>query len=65
MVASPKIYEAHVGMSSKEPKVATYLDFAETVIPRIKRMPGDFLGDPVVFGRFGTGGVGESKRIMK
>lgn len=38
MPASPKIYEAHVGMSSKEPKVATYLDFAETVIPRIKRM---------------------------
>eukprot|EP00435_Cladocopium_sp_Y103_P017907 s648_g4.t1 len=38
MPASPKIYEAHVGMSSKEPKVATYLEFAETVIPRIKRM---------------------------
>ena len=38
MPASPKIYEAHVGMSSKEPKVATYLEFAEDVIPRIKRM---------------------------
>ena len=45
MPASPKIYEAHVGMSSKEPKVATYLDFAETVIPRIKRMPGLAMAD--------------------
>lgn len=33
-----KIYEAHVGMASKDPKVATYLEFAETVLPRIKRM---------------------------
>ena len=38
MPASPKIYEAHVGMSSKEPKVATYVEFAENVLPRIKRM---------------------------
>ncbi|CAE7360721.1 SBE2.2 [Symbiodinium sp. CCMP2592] len=36
--ASPKIYEAHVGMSSKEPKVATYVEFAESVLPRIKRL---------------------------
>jgi len=33
-----KIYEAHVGMASVEPKVATYTEFAEVVLPRIKRM---------------------------
>ncbi|CAK9035203.1 unnamed protein product [Durusdinium trenchii] len=36
--ANLKIYEAHVGMGSVEPKVATYTEFAETVLPRIKRM---------------------------
>jgi len=35
---SLKIYEAHVGMASTEPKVATYLEFARDVLPRIKRM---------------------------
>lgn len=33
-----KIYEAHVGMGSVEPKVATYVEFADNVLPRIKRM---------------------------
>lgn len=33
-----KIYEAHVGMASMEPKVATYTEFAHDVLPRIKRM---------------------------
>mmetsp|Transcript_108130 Transcript_108130/g.271999 ORF Transcript_108130/g.271999 Transcript_108130/m.271999 type:complete len:2009 (+) Transcript_108130:103-6129(+) len=33
-----KIYEAHVGMGSEHPKVATYADFARDVLPRIKRM---------------------------
>ncbi|CAJ1374066.1 unnamed protein product [Effrenium voratum] len=33
-----KIYEAHVGMGSLDPKVATYTEFAEVVLPRIKRM---------------------------
>lgn len=33
-----KIYEAHVGMASSEPKVATYADFARDVLPRVKRM---------------------------
>lgn len=33
-----KIYEAHVGMGSIEPKVATYTEFADNVLPRIKRM---------------------------
>ncbi|XP_002967402.2 1,4-alpha-glucan-branching enzyme, chloroplastic/amyloplastic isoform X2 [Selaginella moellendorffii] len=32
----PRIYEAHVGMSSKEPCVASYIDFADNVLPRIK-----------------------------
>ena len=35
---APKIYEAHVGMSSNECKVATYRDFAQHVLPRIKRL---------------------------
>jgi len=33
-----KVYEGHVGMGSFDPKVATYLDFARDVLPRIKRM---------------------------
>jgi 1,4-alpha-glucan branching enzyme len=33
-----RIYEAHVGMSSEEPKVASYLHFAEHVLPRIKAL---------------------------
>jgi 1,4-alpha-glucan branching enzyme len=30
-----RIYEAHIGMSSKEPKINTYRDFADNVLPRI------------------------------
>lgn len=33
---APRIYEAHVGMSSKEPRVASYREFADNVLPRIK-----------------------------
>lgn len=33
---SPLIYEAHVGMSSEEPRVATYQEFTSQVLPRIK-----------------------------
>lgn len=33
---SLRIYEAHVGMSSMEGKVATYREFADNVLPRIK-----------------------------
>ncbi len=33
---SLRIYEAHVGMSSIEPKVSTYFEFAENILPRIK-----------------------------
>jgi 1,4-alpha-glucan branching enzyme len=33
---SIRIYEAHVGMSSQEPKVANYIEFADNILPRIK-----------------------------
>lgn len=33
---SLRIYEAHVGMSSEEGRVASYKEFADNVIPRIK-----------------------------
>ena len=34
----PLIYEAHIGMSSQEPKVSTYAEFREQVLPRIRRL---------------------------
>jgi 1,4-alpha-glucan branching enzyme len=33
---SPRIYEAHVGMSSSEPHINSYREFAYDVLPRIK-----------------------------
>ncbi|KAG6402412.1 hypothetical protein SASPL_134605 [Salvia splendens] len=33
---APRIYEAHVGMSSSEPRVNTYREFADDVLPRIR-----------------------------
>ena len=33
----PVIYEAHVGMASEEPRVATYREFADNILPRIRR----------------------------
>lgn len=33
---APRIYEAHVGMSGIEPRVTSYVEFAENVLPRIK-----------------------------
>ncbi|KAK9899171.1 glycoside hydrolase family 13 protein [Cystobasidium minutum MCA 4210] len=33
-----KVYEAHVGISSPEPKVATYKEFTANVLPRIKEL---------------------------
>lgn len=33
---APRIYEAHVGMSSSEPHVSSYREFAENVLPRIR-----------------------------
>ncbi|KAL1923064.1 uncharacterized protein VTP21DRAFT_9440 [Calcarisporiella thermophila] len=35
---SLRIYEAHVGISSPEPRVATYNDFTENALPRIKKL---------------------------
>lgn len=35
---SLRIYECHVGMGSIEPKVALYTEFADNVLPRIKRI---------------------------
>lgn len=34
---APRIYEAHVGMSSESPKVASYREFTENILPRIKK----------------------------
>jgi 1,4-alpha-glucan branching enzyme len=31
-----RIYECHVGMSSEEPKVNSYLEFKEQMLPRIR-----------------------------
>ncbi|QDZ19197.1 starch branching enzyme [Chloropicon primus] len=31
-----RIYEAHVGMSGQEPRVSTYKEFADDILPRIK-----------------------------
>eukprot|EP01119_Soliformovum_irregulare_P008060 TRINITY_DN2085_c0_g1_i1.p1 TRINITY_DN2085_c0_g1~~TRINITY_DN2085_c0_g1_i1.p1 ORF type:complete len:702 (+),score=184.07 TRINITY_DN2085_c0_g1_i1:141-2246(+) len=33
-----RIYEAHVGMSSQEPKISTYVEFARDVLPEIARV---------------------------
>lgn len=33
----PLIYEAHVGMSSEEPKVSSFVEFAKDVLPRVKK----------------------------
>lgn len=35
MPESLRIYEAHVGMSSEEPAVASYTHFKDVVLPRI------------------------------
>ncbi|MCL2682779.1 MAG: alpha-amylase family glycosyl hydrolase [Bacteroidales bacterium] len=34
-VENPLIYEVHIGMSSEEPKISTYNEFRENVLPRI------------------------------
>jgi len=36
-VTTPFIYEAHVGMSGEEVRVHTYREFADDVLPRVKR----------------------------
>lgn len=34
----PLIYEVHIGMSSAEPKISSYVEFEETILPRIKSL---------------------------
>ena len=36
-LTTPLIYEAHVGMSSENPEVASYKDFTKNILPRIKK----------------------------
>lgn len=38
---SLRIYEAHIGISSPDPKVSTYKEFTNTVLPRIKYLGYD------------------------
>ncbi|CAH9138425.1 unnamed protein product [Cuscuta epithymum] len=35
---SLRIYESHIGMSSPEPKINTYAEFRDDVLPRVKRL---------------------------
>ena len=36
-INSPFIYETHVGMSGEEPRLHTYLEFAEEILPRVQK----------------------------
>ena len=36
-VCAPRIYEAHVGMAQEDPRVGTYREFLDNVLPRIVR----------------------------
>jgi len=36
-IGSPLIYESHVGMGGEEPRVHTYREFAESILPRIAK----------------------------
>ena len=36
-ISAPIIYESHVGMSGEEPRVHTYREFADEILPRIAR----------------------------
>lgn len=38
---SLRIYEAHIGISSSEPKIATYKEFTQNILPRIKYLGYD------------------------
>ncbi|MEY3395405.1 MAG: hypothetical protein RL346_1641 [Verrucomicrobiota bacterium] len=35
-IRTPYIYEAHIGMSGEEPRVHTYREFTERILPRVK-----------------------------
>jgi 1,4-alpha-glucan branching enzyme len=32
---APRIYEAHIGMAQEEPRIGTYAEFRDTILPRI------------------------------
>jgi hypothetical protein len=36
-ITAPLIYESHVGMAGEEPRVHTYREFADSVLPRIAK----------------------------
>lgn len=36
-ITAPFIYETHVGMSGEEPRVHTYREFAEQILPRVQK----------------------------
>ena len=36
-IGAPLIYESHVGMGGEEPRVHTYREFADNVLPRIAK----------------------------
>jgi 1,4-alpha-glucan branching enzyme len=38
MITAPLIYESHVGMGGEEPRVHTYREFADNVIPRVAKL---------------------------
>ncbi|MBQ8061025.1 MAG: alpha amylase C-terminal domain-containing protein [Bacteroidales bacterium] len=38
---NPLIYECHIGMSSEEPKVASFSEFRQNVLPRVKKLGYD------------------------
>ena len=35
---APLIYETHIGMATEEERIGTYLEFAEQILPRIKKL---------------------------
>jgi 1,4-alpha-glucan branching enzyme len=37
-IASPLIYESHVGMAGEEPRLHTYREFADSILPRISQL---------------------------
>ena len=37
-ITAPTIYEAHTGMAGEEPRLHTYREFAENIIPRVKAL---------------------------
>ncbi|MDR3227735.1 MAG: alpha amylase C-terminal domain-containing protein [Prevotellaceae bacterium] len=37
-IKNPLIYEVHIGMSGEEPKISTYKEFTQSILPRIKKL---------------------------